>query len=92
MDDRVQKAQQAQAQGGLLIEEIGDNIKVHLAIDPKNPLLIFDRLNEFEVDMVKRANNDPVKVAAAGAFVDDIRQRTKKMLKQAGVDIDALSL
>lgn len=70
-----------------MIEEIGDQIKVHIAIDPKEPDMIYDRLNELEVSLIKRAGNDLEKIKHASDFVDDLRKKTKQMLRQAGIEI-----
>lgn len=89
MDDQKRiKAQAAVDNGGLLVEENDESIKLHLAIDPNNPLQVFDRLNEIEIDLVKRAGNDIEKVRKAGDFIDDVRKRTKAMLLKVGIDVD----
>lgn len=86
--DKEEMAQEALNAGGALVEPTPDGIKVHLAIDADNPLQIFDRLNELELDMVNRAGRDLTKIAAAGRFVDDIRFKAKTMLAKMGVEVN----
>ncbi len=89
MDDKqMAKAQEVYDQGGLVAEENEENVKIHLAVDANAPWLIFDRLNELELKLVKEAGNDLEKVKKACDFVDDVRARTKLMLENAGLSID----
>ena len=89
-EDKKLKASEALARGGLLTEEVGDDIKIHLACDPNNPLALFDKINELEIELVKRANNDIQAIQKASEFTDDIRNKAKKMLLQVGIDIESL--
>lgn len=90
MSDKTTKAQEVFDRGGVVTEQIGDKIRIQLAIDAQNPLAVFDKLNELEVELVQRAGNDIDKVQLAGKFVDDLRMKTKELLKTQGVDIDAM--
>lgn len=86
-ENRV-RAQKAQAAGGLLIDESGPQVRVSLTVDPNEPMKIFDKLNELEVELVNRAGNDIKAVTAAGEFVDDIRKRTTALLKEQGLFVE----
>jgi hypothetical protein len=85
-ENKREKAQAAFDNGGLLAEEVDDKVKIHLAIDPKNPLQVFDRLNELEVDLVRKAGNDIELIKKAGDFIDELREKTTQMLKSVGID------
>lgn len=91
MDDDNEKEQFAQEifdSGGVQLDKTDDGIKGHLAIDAANPLQIFDRLNELEIDMVKRAGHDLRKIESVGRFIDDVRFKAKTMLAKVGVHVD----
>lgn len=88
MDKKAAVAQETVDAGGAMIERTDGGIKVHLAIDPQNPMKIFDTLNELEINMIKQAARDMQKIAAAGRFVDDIRFKAKTMLKKMGIEVD----
>lgn len=85
---KLKKAKQAFTQGGIMTEEIGNKVKIHLAVDPNDPLKIFDKFNELEIELVKQAGNDLEKIKQAGEFVDDVRNKTKLMLKQVGINVE----
>ena len=77
--------------GGVEIEEDDDNVKITLAVDANKPHLVFDELNKMEIDLVKKAGNDLKKIENVSKFMDDLREKTKKMLEQAGLDMSKIS-
>lgn len=86
MDDK-EKAQQTFEAGGLLAEEDDQIVRITLAIDPKEPMKIFDKLIEFELDLVRQAGNDIERVMRASEFVDNIRKVTREQLEKAGIEV-----
>jgi hypothetical protein len=87
-DEKIAKAQAVYDQGGLVAEEDADNVRIHLAVDANKPWLVFDKLNELELKLIKEAGNDLEKIKKASDFVDDVRARTKLMLENAGLSIE----
>lgn len=86
--NKREKAQAAFDNGGLLAEEVGENVRIHLAVDPKNPLLVFDKLNELELELVRKAGNDMALIKKASDFIDELREKTRQSLKRVGINIE----
>lgn len=88
MSDDDERTQEIKDQGGVVIEESDDTIRVLLAVDPKNPEQIFDRLNEIEVDLIKQALSDYKKIEKISEFIDSVREVARKKLKMLENDDD----
>lgn len=88
--DKKAKAIETVERGGFIAEEEGENVRFRLACDPKNPLQLFDKINAYELELIKQAGNDVKKVQIASNFVDDLRARAKAALLLAGIDIEKI--
>jgi hypothetical protein len=86
MEEKKEKTIEAE----LLAEIVGESIRFRLACDPKNPLLLFDKINEYEIALINQAGGDLKKIKIASDFVDDLRSRAKSALMLAGIDIEKI--
>lgn len=92
-DDKKAQAQKVYDAGGFVAEESGDDsVRFQLAIDPKNPRQIFDRLDVFELDLIRQANGDLEKIKKASDLVDTLRTRVIEALESVNVDTTNLFL
>lgn len=86
-DEKRANAQAALDNGGLLVNESGENLKFHIAVDPRDPMKVFDKLNELEIELVKKAGSNIKRIEEISDFIDNVRRRTVAALKSVNIEV-----
>ena len=76
--------------GGIGLIPTPGGFKVALALDRKNPHVIFDHINQLEISLTVAAAKNPAHLEYVETLIDQIRTAAVTQSKARGIDITVL--